>query len=179
MADFLRVLAEWVQYIWPLHIVSQWERAGVYVFGRFAGTVGPGLWPKVPWFMTYHDVSMVPGIGSTARLDITTRDGRWLSFSAAVTFRVIDVDKALNSVDSYEETLQEEVAASLASNLAEIEPERLAPERRKRLVATALGWIQADAAQFGVQVEKVRFTTFVINPKTFRLLSDSVPSSTW
>lgn len=179
MADFLRVLAEWAQYLWPLHIVSQWERAGLYVFGRFVTVVGPGLWPKIPWFMMYIDVSTVPSIGNTVRLDITTKDNRALSFSAAITYRVVDVAKALNDVDSYEETTQELAASILAAQLAEVEPERLLPERRARLTTSALGWVQAEAAVYGVEIEKVRFTTFVLGAKTFRLLTDTVAATSW
>jgi hypothetical protein len=172
MGDFLRVLIDSIQFIWPFRIVRQWERANYYVCGRYWREVGPGLYPVVPWFCTVHTASAVPVIVSANRQDITLRDGSLLSFSVSAWARVVSVDKAVNTVEDYEQTTREVIEAQSAATLSEVEPGRAEPERHSRLLKTLQKNIQAELEPFGIEVTLVRFSSFCLGVRAHRLLID-------
>lgn len=179
MADFLRLVLDAIQFVWPFRIVQQWQRGGYYVFGRWWREVGPGLYPILPWFTELREESIVPAVVSTGRQDITLQDGTLLSFSASATVRVFDINLAINSVDSYTETTQELIAAILAEKLAEVDAVRITPDKRGRLISDLRRWVDTEARVFGVEVSKLRFNSFVTNIPVLRLLQDTGNSLTW
>jgi regulator of protease activity HflC (stomatin/prohibitin superfamily) len=179
MGDFLRLLLDGIQFLWPLRIVRQWERGGFYVWGRFWKVVGPGIYPIVPWFMEVKEISVVPAIVSTPRLDITLKDGVLASFRAAATVEVVDYNLAVNTVDSFTETIQELLSAVLADRLADVDPERLRPAGRNRLLSDLTRWVNEESERFGIRTSKVRFTTFVLGVRSLRLLQEVGNEQTW
>lgn len=178
MSDFFRLIGEWLQFIWPLRKVNQWERGLRYHNGRFKRTLEPGIYWIVPWFHEVKAESVVRGIVQTPRLDITAQDGTMVTFQASATVRVIDLHLAVNTVDAYMETTQELLAAVLADRMAKVDASRLAPEGRGRLLTDLAKWVQSEC-DFGVEVSKLRFTTFVVNPRPFRLLGDAAAAAPW
>lgn len=162
-----------VQFLWPFRIVHQWERGGYLVFGKWRREVGPGLKAIVPWFCDVMTAAVVPALVGCERDDITTQDGSTLSFRATATVRVVDVRLALTAVDNYHESTQELIGSFLAEQLAEADAARLVPEKRKALFRTLQNKLAAEAAEWGVEITKLRFNSFVTNVRTFRLLTES------
>lgn len=177
--DFFRLIQQWIEFLWPFAMVREWETGGYYVCGRFWKTVGPGVYPVVPWFTDIVQFSKATAIVGTPRLDITLKDGTLLSFAASATVRMVDFNLAVNTVEDFRETTQELIAAALAEKLAEADPGRLDPESRGRLFAALRGAVQREAAEFGIEVSKLRFTTFVVNPRTYRLLTGGDAVASW
>lgn len=179
MSEFLRVLLEFIEFLWPLRRVEQWEMGGYYVFGRWWKQVGPGVWPIIPWFFDVKMVSVAEAIVGTGRQDITLSDKSMLSFAATATVQVKDIYSALNLVDAYTETMQELLASVLAEKLAEVDAVRLEPEKRGRLFADLQRWVAKEAEQYGIEVKKVRFTSFIINARAHRLIIDQNQIASW
>jgi len=180
VGDLLRVILDAIQYIWPFRLVREWERANFYVCGRYWREVGPGVYPVVPWFMDVHAASVAPGIVSTHRQDITLADGTMLSFSASAWAQVTSMNLAVNRVDDYTQTVREIVEAVLADKFAAVDVERLATDKRARLLSDCRRWIQDECAPFGIEVSKLRLTSFVTRLRAHRLLIDQVQDyGTW
>jgi regulator of protease activity HflC (stomatin/prohibitin superfamily) len=179
MTEFLRLLLDAIAYIWPLRIVRHWERGGYYVLGRWWKEVKPGVYPVVPWFTEVLEVSMAEAIVGTGRQDITLADGSMLSFSATATVKVVDPYKALNAVNDYDATMQELLSSVLAERLAAVDAERLTPDKRGRLMPDLRRWLGDEALEYGIEVKRVRFTSFVTNVKTHRLLIDQAATVQW
>lgn len=179
MSEFLRIILDSIQFLWPLRRVEQWERGGYYICGRWWKEVGPGVWPILPWFIDVLAVSSAEAIVGTGRQDITLSDKSMLSFAATATVQVTDVYKALNQVDQYTETMQELLASVLADKLAEVDAIRLEPEKRGRLFADLQRWVANEAALYGIEVKKVRFTSFIVNAKAHRLIIDQNQIAQW
>lgn len=179
MGELVRLVIEIVQLLFPFRMVKQWERAGYYVFGRWWREIGPGVYLVIPWFFDVHQVSVAEAICGTGRQDITLSDGSTLSFSATCTARVCDVKLAINAVDEYQSTTQELLSSVLADKLAEVDAERLSPQKRGRLFADLKRWVAEEAAKYGIEVSRVRFTSFVLNIKVHRLLIDQGTPMNW
>ena len=179
MSDLVRLIAEFIQLLWPFRLVRTGERGGYYIGGRFWRDVGPGCWPVIPWFMDVKAYPEVPAIISTPRLDITLKDGTLLSFSVAASVRMADYHLAINTVDSYTETMIELLSAVCADRLAAVETDRLDPERRGRLLPDLRRWVNEESRTFGVETQRVRFTSFILNPRVWRLLQDATAPGAW
>lgn len=173
MGDFLRLVLDFIKELWPLRIVHQWERGGYYVFGRFKRELEPGIYPVVPWFTTVKEIEVVPAMIETGRQDITLQDGIPVSFSASAWVRVIDYNLAVNTVYDHEHTVKELLRAVLADKIASVDASRLRPEGRARLLSDLTRWVDQEAHEYGLEVTKVRFTSFVSGVRTIRLLQDA------
>lgn len=172
LGEIFGFLRDVIQFIWPFKIVKQWERGGVYELGHFIRVVGPGCWVLLPWFTEIIEVPIVPKPIATGRQDITLKSGATLSFDAAATLRVTDVEKALNAIDDYHHSTTILLASVLAEKLADVEPERFEPNRRGRLFASLETLVQKEAEVYGIEITNLRFTSFVLNARTYRLLID-------
>lgn len=173
MSELVRLVLDVAKFLWPLRPVEQWEIGVYYILGRAYWEVGPGRWPVIPYFMDVRAVSVVPALVSTPLQTITLRDGTSLTFGATATVRVERAADAINLVNDYNETTVELVASVLAERLAKVDANRLDPERRGRLMADLLQWLDAETGQFGVRVLALRFTNFALNVRTYRLLMDT------
>jgi regulator of protease activity HflC (stomatin/prohibitin superfamily) len=165
-------LLDFIAFLWPFRIVKQWERAIYYEGGRAVRELGPGLYLFLPWFTSIHEVTVVPDIVQTPRLDITLSDGAMLTFAAEADYVVTDVQAAVNTVHDYHHRVTELLAGVLSESLAEKSASDLAAGVRGRLLATILGRANKEMRAFGVEVKSIWFTTFVLKARTFRLLGD-------
>lgn len=179
MGDLLRLALDSIQYLWPFRRVQPWERGLYIICGRWVREVGPGIYPILPWFIEVREENAVLGLVSTPRQDITLTDGKMLTFAATANVRVSNLRKAYLDVERYHETAQENIAAVLAQKLAEVDASRVAADKRGRLLADLRRWVNEETQLYGVTVEKLRFTTFVVNAKTFRLLQESGAIAPW
>jgi hypothetical protein len=160
--------------------VRRYERALYTAWGgRWQWEVGPGIWPIVPWFTEVQEISVARGIVATPRIDITLTDGRTLSAQASAVVRVVNLDKAVNAVDSFMESGQELLHKVVADKLSEAAAERLAPESRRRLLGGLKQSLNHKAAEFGLEFEELSFTTFVFSPRLYRVLSDGASVAPW
>jgi regulator of protease activity HflC (stomatin/prohibitin superfamily) len=174
VTDFLRLLLEIIQYIWPFRIVWQWEQGCLYICGRYRKTVGPGIYPVIPYFMEVKTDSVVQDPVQTPLQTITLKAGGTLTFSAVVTLEIIDLGKAYNLVVTYENSSLELASAILAEKLTEVEEEQFGPEKRGRLVGACRQALNAKLGEFGVRATELRFNNFVRNMRAYRLLNDQL-----
>lgn len=185
MLNWLQTLIVVLQYLWPLRRVEQWERGVYYVWGRWwakwparsiDGTVGPGIWPIVPFFIEIRAAVVVPGVTGTPLLQITAKDGTPITYSAAMTWQIVDAAKAYNCTDRVLETGQELLAAVTAEKLAEVDATRLDGDKRKRLVNDMIRWLNESMEFMGCRVNALRFTNFAVGThqiRTLRLMTDT------
>lgn len=174
MSDLIRFVIEMLQQLWPLRLVLQWQMGVYYLCGRYAGTVGPGVWPVIPWLMDVLKVDVVPAIYATPLQTVTLRDNRALTFSATVTTEVEDAAQAVNAVERWPETTVELVSGLLSERLADVKPDRFDPARGKRdnLIEELRKEMDEETAKFGVRIRALRFSNFAVGVRTYRLLSE-------
>lgn len=173
MGELVRLIIEIVQLLWPFRMVEQWQRGNYYVCGRYWRTVGPGVYPVLPWFMNVIEEDVVGGIEYTPRKDITLQDGSLLTFEMSAWARVADLNLAINAVQKFRESTVEAMTGVACEKLAEVEADRLKPAGRGRLLADLKRWMNAETTGFGVELTSLRFTTFVLNAPAYRVLQDS------
>jgi regulator of protease activity HflC (stomatin/prohibitin superfamily) len=176
--DFLKLILQSIEFLWPFATVYQYEQGVFYAFGKVwrcwphAGVYPPGTYLKVPWFTKMHAVSVIDEPVITGRCDIMARDGRPIMYNATAMFRVVDALKAANLIHSYETGMAALLAGVLSEKLSEVEATRFDPTKRKALNTDLRRWVESEAAEYGLEVKWLRFSTFVLGAKTLRLLTD-------
>lgn len=173
MGDLFRMFVDWIQLLWPLHRIEQWEVGGYYEGGKFVKILPPGLWLLVPWFTEIHNVSVVPDIVWTSRLDITLSDGEMLTFVAEGDYIVTDPAKAMNAVNDYHHRTSEIMAGVLSAELAQKSLADVEAGVRKRLLTSLIKSVNAQTTTFGVEMKSIWFTTFITGLKAYRFVGDA------
>lgn len=185
MGELFRIVLDSIAYLWPFRIVRQSEDAGYYIGGRLMWRLSAYRWNKgiyvvVPFFCQIRELPNVPGMIRTARLDLTLKDGTMLTVGASAWARVVDFTLAMEGVDDYRETAEEAFAAVIAERLAEIDAEKVtAGEKREGLLRNLTKLVNKETMAFGVEVTNVRFTTFALNVRTYRLMQDIANVGSW
>jgi len=169
MGDFLKLLLDSINYLWPFEIVHQWERGVVYIFGHYWRTVAPGLYPKLPFFTSIHCVAVVPDSSLSATQTITTRDGGTVTFSVISELEVIDAGLSNNRVMDHEEKAHKDLLAAICDILSTQPEGRLEPEKRGGLLRTCVTEVNKSLSDYGMRCNHVEFATFVRNMRAYRL----------
>ena len=174
MFELVRLLLDTCGQLLPFRIVPQWCRANYYFCGRHQFQTGPGLKIILPYFCDVKCVPIVPEVGTTPLQSVTLRDGRHLTFSASVTFKVTDANLAYNTLGHWTETVMELAAGILSDGLADAKPERFDPAHGKRdnLIEEMRKDIDAAVQVYGITIMAVRLNNFALGVKTVRLLVD-------
>lgn len=188
LSDFLHTLIEFLAYLWPASIVGQWER-GVYLCGGrnvkpwrwvalgrvFEGAaLPPGVYLKAPWLCEVHAVKMTWDFVESGRFDVILKDGRIASVEVLAKMRVTDPLTAWLEFGDFEIDRARMLRATAAETLSEADPERFTPEKRGRLLGSSLlKAVREAGASMGHEVEAVQVTTFILQPKVLRLLTES------
>lgn len=170
--EFLSKLLEILAAIWPLVSISTFQRGGYYLLGHYKAELAPGIYWRTPFFEQILEVSIAPAIASTPRLDLTLRNGELFSCAVSGWCQVVDTERALNSVDQFNESATEALAAVCAERLADVDSDRLKPENRKRLLGDLKKWVNEETLEFGVEFTKLRFVSYVPKPRNLRLMQD-------
>lgn len=177
ITEFGRFLVEVLQYVWPFRVVYEWERANYYVCGKMWKTTGPGLKLVVPFFTDLRSEGVVPTVFTTPLQSIQLKDGSTLTFSAAITLEIVDLDKAYNKVQSWDQTTVELTSGILAEKLADTDVEKLEQAYRGRLIGGCTQTLNNALGDLGVKVTALRFNNFVRNMRVYRLLNDQVQAN--
>lgn len=173
MAELLRVLIDVMEFLWPHKKVMEWERGILYWNGRFNRVVGPGGYWCLWWFEDLKTILMVPDPRTTPVMDVTLRNGDILTVSATVVLVTRSAAKAMNLVAKHDESGLETAGAILCDTLADLDGQRLEPERRRGLIKTCLKAINGELEEYGMEALSLRFNTFVRAHRTYRLLTSS------
>jgi regulator of protease activity HflC (stomatin/prohibitin superfamily) len=177
VGDLLRLVMDLLTAASPFRLVHTWEVGLLYLCGRYQATTRPGLKLILPYFMDVKCVSVVPRNEKTPLNTVTLRDNRTLTYQAALFFQVDDAALAYNGVENWSETVVEIADGLLSELLAETDPERFEPERKKRenLRRKLCDEINAECLRFGVRLLDLWFTQFAIGVRTIRLLGTDRP----
>lgn len=180
--DFFSLIKEFISYLWPFRIVEQYERGVYYFLGKVVQVPkwygGPDctaghLWIVVPFFCDIKTLMVVRDTVVTPIQTIEVIGGKSLTFNASAQLEIEAIDLALNTVVKLKQTAAEDIAAILAEKLATVEPDKLEPEARGRLVGGCRQAISAAISKYGVRLLSLRFNNFVRNMRTYRLFQES------
>lgn len=99
--------------------VRQWETALKFSFGRFVGSRSPGLCAYLPFVQRLVRVDMRTRNRSLVRQAVITRDNVTLDVDAVLYYRVLDPEKAVLAVESFEAAMNDRAKIALRDVIGE------------------------------------------------------------
>ena len=88
--------------IWSMvKVMREYERAVVFLLGRFWKVKGPGIIIVIPVIQSMVKVSLRTVVMDVPPQDIITKDNVTVKVNAVIYFRVVDAQKAIIEVEDY------------------------------------------------------------------------------
>jgi regulator of protease activity HflC (stomatin/prohibitin superfamily) len=153
-----------------LKILREYQRAVVFLLGRFQEVKGPGLIVLVPGIQQMVRVDLRTIVLDVPAQDVITRDNVSVKVNAVVYFRVVDPQRAIIQVANFLEATSQLAQTTLRAVLGKHELDELLAEREKLNldIQTVLD-TQTDA--WGIKVSIVEIKHVDLNETMVRAIA--------
>ncbi len=153
-----------------IKIYREYERAVVFLLGRFQAVRGPGLIVIVPGIQQTVRVDLRTVVFDVPPQDVITRDNVSVKVNAVVYFRVVDPQRAIIQVANFLEATSQLSQTTLRAVLGKHELDELLAEREKLNldIQTVLDQ-QTDA--WGIKVSNVEIKHVDLNETMVRAIA--------
>lgn len=178
MSDLIRLVVDLLTWCCPFVVVWEWERGLLFRNGRFRRILPPGLYLICPGINSIKKVSMAHNPERTGKNDVVLRDQSVLTYVASLTVAVINAERAYIRLDHHSDSVTDIAARVLSERLADVDPDRFDPAYnvRARLLEELRKAINDELAEYGLNIVRLGFESFVRGVRTFRVLLDRIPS---
>lgn len=151
-------------------ILREYERAVVFLLGRFYKVKGPGLIVIIPGVQKMVRVDLRTVVMDVPSQDVISRDNVSVKVSAVVYFRVVDPQKSIIQVENFLSATSQFAQTTLRSVLGKHELDEMLAEREKLNmdIQKALD-IQTDA--WGIKVANVEIKHVDIDESMIRAIA--------
>jgi regulator of protease activity HflC (stomatin/prohibitin superfamily) len=153
-----------------LKILREYQRAVVFLLGRFQEVKGPGLIVLLPGVQQMVRVDLRTIVFDVPPQDVITRDNVSVKVNAVVYFRVVDPQRAIIQVANFLEATSQLAQTTLRAVLGKHELDELLAEREKLNldIQTVLD-TQTDA--WGIKVSTVEIKHVDLNETMVRAIA--------
>ena len=153
-----------------LRVLREYERAVVFVLGRFWKVKGPGLIVIVPGVMQMVRVDLRIVAMDVPTQDVISRDNVSVKVNAVIYFRVLEPDKAIIQVANYLMATSELAQTTLRAVLGKHELDEMLSER-ERLNLDVQKILDAQTDAWGVKVTNVEIKHVDLNESMVRAIA--------
>ncbi|HSV18922.1 MAG TPA: slipin family protein [Casimicrobiaceae bacterium] len=153
-----------------IRVLREYERAVVFMVGRFWKVKGPGLVLLIPVVQQMVRVDLRTVVLDVPPQDVITRDNVSVKVNAVVYFRVVDPEKAIIQVVRYLDATSQLAQTTLRAVLGKHELDQLLAEREKlNLDIQRVLDVQTDA--WGIKVSNVEIKHVDLNETMIRAIA--------
>ena len=114
-----------------IKVMKEYERAVVFMLGRFQTVKGPGLIILIPFVQTMTKVDLRVVVMDVPTQDVISRDNVSVKVNAVIYFRIVDPEKAIIRVENVFEATSQLSQTTLRSVLGQHELDDMLAERDK------------------------------------------------
>ncbi len=112
-----------------LRVINQYERAVVFVLGRYAGVRGPGLFYIIPLISKIRVVDLRILSLEVPAQEVITRDNVTIKVNAVLYFRVVEPNKSIINILDYQRATVQIAQTTLRNVLGQSELDEILSER--------------------------------------------------
>jgi regulator of protease activity HflC (stomatin/prohibitin superfamily) len=174
-------LPEWSGLIFPIvvvlailgysiRILREYERAVIFLLGRFYKVKGPGLILVIPLVQQAVRIDLRIRVLDVPPQDIITRDNVSVRVNAVVYYRVVDPESAIIQVEHYDIATSQLAQTTLRSVLGQHDLDELLSERDK-LNANIQQILDQQTDAWGIKVSNVELKHVDINEAMIRAIA--------
>jgi len=153
-----------------IKIYREYERAVVFLLGRFQAVRGPGLIIIVPGIQQMVRVDLRTVVLDVPPQDVITRDNVSVKVNAVVYFRVVDAQHAIIQVVNFLEATSQLAQTTLRAVLGKHELDELLSEREK-LNLDIQAILDSQTNAWGIKVSNVEIKHVDLNETMVRAIA--------
>ncbi len=153
-----------------LKVLREYERAVVFLLGRFWRVKGPGLVLIVPGVQQMVRVDLRVVTLDVPPQDVISRDNVSVKVSAVVYFRVVDPQKAIIQVEKFLTATSQLAQTTLRAVLGKHELDEMLAER-ERLNLDVQRILDAQTDAWGIKVTNVEIKQVDLNESMVRAIA--------
>ncbi len=151
-------------------IVAPWEQALRVRLGKNVSLLGAGCYLRIPFIDRVYRHTVRQRMFVVRPQVLTTGDGRTLSLSGAIGFRIADLSQLFNTLHDAMDTIESQIASSIAEYVATHSLIECEPARIEAHVSDTV-----KLADYGLEGQEFRLTNYAV-VKTYRFISGELPA---
>src|SRR5262245_3883124 len=155
---------------YSLRIMREYERAVVFMLGRFWKVKGPGLILIIPFVQQMVRVDLRTRVLDVPPQDVISRDNVSVKVNAVVYYRVIDAEKAIIQVEHFDHATSQFAQTTLRSVVGQHELDQMLAEREK-LNIEVQRILDAQTDAWGIKVSNVELKHIDLNESMIRAIA--------
>ena len=170
--EILIPVAVFIMILIPLvfKILREYERAVIFMLGRFWKVKGPGLIIVIPGIQQMVKVDTRLITMDVPSQDVISRDNVSVKVNAVVYFRVVDAQRAIIQVENYFNATSQLAQTTLRAVLGKHELDDMLAEREK-LNADIQSILDAQTDAWGIKVTNVEIKHVDLNENMIRAIA--------
>ncbi|MDY6982348.1 MAG: slipin family protein [Pseudomonadota bacterium] len=153
-----------------VNVLREYERAVVFMLGRFQSVKGPGLILIIPGIQQMVRVSLRTHVFDVPSQDVISRDNVSVKVNAVLYFRVVDAQKAIIQVENYFEATNQLAQTTLRSVLGQHELDEMLASRDK-LNKDIQQILDEQTDAWGIKVTNVELKHVDLNENMVRAMA--------
>lgn len=153
-----------------LRVLREYERAVVFMLGRFWRVKGPGLILIIPIVQQMVRVDLRTVVMDVPSQDVISRDNVSVRVNAVLYFRVVEPQKAVIQVENYFEATSQLAQTTLRSVLGQHELDEMLAER-ERLNSDVQKILDAQTDGWGIKVSNVEIKHVDLDESMIRAIA--------
>ena len=153
-----------------IRILREYERAVVFLLGRFWQVKGPGLVIIVPVIQQMVRVDLRTRVLDVPSQDVISRDNVSVKVNAVLYYRVIDPQRAIIQVENFEVATSQLAQTTLRSVLGQHELDEML-SARERLNADIQRILDEQTETWGIKVQNVELKHVDLNENMIRAIA--------
>ncbi|MBH98159.1 MAG: hypothetical protein CMM56_06875 [Rhodospirillaceae bacterium] len=153
-----------------IKVLREYERAVIFLLGRFWKVKGPGLIIVVPGIQKMIRVDLRTIVMDVPTQDVISRDNVSVKVSAVIYFRVLDPEKAIIQVENRVEATSQLAQTTLRSVLGRHELDDMLSEREK-LNSDVQEILDQNTEAWGIKVTNVEIKHVDLDESMIRAIA--------
>ncbi len=156
--------------VYSIRILREYERAVVFLLGRFWKVKGPGLVIIVPFIQQMVRMDLRTRVLDVPPQDVISKDNVSVRVNAVIYFRVLDPEKAVIQVEQYEAATSQLAQTTLRSVVGQHDLDEMLAEREK-LNNEIQRILDAQTDAWGIKVSNVELKHIDLNENMIRAIA--------
>ncbi len=153
-----------------LKVMREYERAVIFLLGRFWKVKGPGLIIVIPKLQQMVKVDLRTRVLDVPQQDVISRDNVTVKVNAVIYYRILDAARAVIQVEDYQSATSQLAQTTLRSVLGQHELDEMLAERDK-LNADIQHILDAQTESWGIKVSNVELKQVDLDENMIRAIA--------
>jgi regulator of protease activity HflC (stomatin/prohibitin superfamily) len=155
---------------YAIRVLREYERAVVFMLGRFWRVKGPGLILVIPFIQQMVRMDLRTRVLDVPPQDVISKDNVSVRVNAVVYFRVLDPEKAVIQVEHFEAATSQLAQTTLRSVVGQHDLDQMLAER-ERLNNEIQRILDAQTDAWGIKVTNVELKHIDLNENMIRAIA--------